>query len=520
MKDKMISLINNRLQKGYSIIEIMVTLVVVGAGLLAIVQLQSGLSKQVGDNKAKAEATAIAEARIEEMRNYTNQASTLAEFDIILVAGSNSTISGVNADFLREEIVTSIGDIKKVEVKVSWTDRNEEYNEVVVTSDIAYVATESYGQAAISYITTDSFSLPRGLATVGQGTVSDLSNNALETAESLNRRDGTREVVDGDNKYLLVGDKIVLTLANINCGGDPTKCDEGFTRIHGRVYIDKTSFINQGIEPLKSGAVDVIASNAAYCTRFYDPNNNDPLRYNKDGIIIGSRTISQITNVDSDTTGMTTPTDYEYFDYTCYVSRGWYGNIGVYFYYDPQNYCDNPESLACIDLIGGYQRATQSCLGDSSPEEPVADLDDATHEETYNTSSPFSNEAYRPEYALSTYRAYRGMIYTDITKPESIRSIGVRGDLELGFEPFDQGQNDFKPLHNFVISYINSNAVAKDCVEQPGNKVGPLRRPDSTAGTLFIGVPDDFVCLNPDKLDYSGLDYLADYCPMDPTTAP
>ena len=100
-----------QLEKGYSMIEVMLTLVVVGVGLLAIVQLQSSISGQVGDNKAKAEATSIAEARIEEIRNYTNEptALDLQKFKDEYLKDTDgqyvnaTTITGVNATFTRKE---------------------------------------------------------------------------------------------------------------------------------------------------------------------------------------------------------------------------------------------------------------------------------------------------------------------------------------------------------------------------------------------------------------------------------
>lgn len=469
MRANMIRLTNNGIQKGYSIIEVMLTLVVVGVGLLAIVQLQSGISTQVGDNKAKAEATAIAEARIEEMRNYTNQASSLADFQSILVASANTTINGVNADFVRQEAVTDIGDIKNIEITVAWTDRNNVSRNVVVTSEIAFVAAESFGQAAISYLTNDGFSLPRGIATIGEGTLSDLSGNKQVTPND----DGTQIVIDGNNKYLAVGEKIVLTMENV-C--DSGKCDEEFTRIHGRVYIDRATYPD-----LTVGQINLVASNAAYCTRIYN-SSNEPFYYEKDGnVSVSQKTdISLVTN--ASTTGNTTTVngDYDYFDYTCYVSRGWYGNIGVYVNESDENKFRN----------------IKVCMGD-----------------------PSTGNITLADYILQAYRAYRGMIYeTDDTSGDvissSIRSIGVAGGLELGLA--EESSNKFKPLDNFVVSLLPASAGDQACIDK-----GVLVRQDAEENKLFADVPDDFVCLNPNNIEnYDTAVYTAADCPFDPTDVP
>ena len=79
---------NRLLQKGASMIEVMLSLAVVGVGMLTVAHVQTGIFTQVGDNKARVEATVLAQARIEDMRNYTNLATNRTEFDVLLAAGN------------------------------------------------------------------------------------------------------------------------------------------------------------------------------------------------------------------------------------------------------------------------------------------------------------------------------------------------------------------------------------------------------------------------------------------------
>jgi len=240
MKATIVKRSNSSVQKGYSMIEVMLTLVVVGVGLLAIVQLQSSISGQVGDNKAKAEATSIAEARIEEIRNYTNEPKARdvekfkTEYLIATTDYTNATeVAGINATFTREERVSDKGNVRQISVRVSWKERTDTTRDVTVTSEIAYVPPLSSGQNSINYASSIDFTPPSGIAKPGEGDKQDLN---LPEGAFITNSDGTTEATDGTNKYLLDGNDIVLTLENADyTDADVNKCKDDFTRIKGRV---------------------------------------------------------------------------------------------------------------------------------------------------------------------------------------------------------------------------------------------------------------------------------------------
>ncbi|MGD9392291.1 MAG: prepilin-type N-terminal cleavage/methylation domain-containing protein [Chromatiales bacterium] len=476
----MIRTMNYRLVKGYSLLEVMLTLVVVGVGLLAIVQLQSGISGQVGDNKTKAEATTLAEARIETLRNYINEteygAKLLATSGFEDVPAGEYNAEGVNATFSMEESIAGGDEIREISVRVSWQDRNGSSEEVTVTSEIAYVSPAAAGQKALLYIRESDLSLPTGSAKPGEGSLPDADQKVV-----VDNDDGTREAVDGPDKYLLVGDDIQLVLENV-CNTDTGICEDDFTRLHGRVYIDRATYPD-----LTVGQVNVVASNAAYCTRIINT-ENEPILYDDDGNVIPEQRSFIVPLSNQSTTGMTTSlnADYEYFDYNCYVGSGWYGNIGVYI--------AEPDETR--------RRNIKVCMGD-----PV-------------------EEFALQEYVLSAYRSYRGMLYeTDANGaiPSSIRSIGVAGGLELGFEQTIGTENvKLRPVDNFVISLLPTSASDPACIDK-----GILVRNDALPldSGIFHLSPDDFVCLNnPQLADYglNGYDPAtavldAEACPYDPT---
>ena len=382
---------------------------------------------------------------------------------------------GVNATFSMQEAITGSDEIREVSVRVSWEGRTGASQEVTVTSEIAYVPPVSAGQKALLYNRSSDLNLPTGSAKPGEGTLPDAEDKIV-----VDNGDGIREAVDGTDKYLLVGDDIQLVLENV-CNSETKACEDDFTRLHGRIYIDRTTYPD-----LTVGQVNVVASNAAYCTRIINT-TNEPILYDDDGDVIPEQRsdIAPISNLS--TTGMTTANgDYEYFDYTCYVGSGWYGNIGVY-----------------ISEEETRRRSIKVCMGDPNDEYALQ------------------------EYVLSAYRAYRGMLYeTDANGaiPSSIQSIGVAGGLELGFEKTIGTDNvKLRPVDNFVISLLPTSASDPACIDK-----GILVRDDALPleSGIFHLSPDDFVCLNnPDRsVDYgldgynsATADLAAEICPYDPT---
>ena len=108
--------------KGIGLVEILITMFVLAVGVVGVAGLNSAISRQSLENKAQAEAQAIAQSRIEEVRNYTNEASTLDEFDglYLPIANGNSTpIPGINAAFTRTETIADSGEDKLFQVTVT-----------------------------------------------------------------------------------------------------------------------------------------------------------------------------------------------------------------------------------------------------------------------------------------------------------------------------------------------------------------------------------------------------------------
>ena len=168
----------------------------------------------------------------------------------------------------------------------------------------------------------------------------------------------------------------------------------------------------------------------------------------------------------------TTNGDYQYYNYRCYIGGGWHGNLGF------------------VTAPGAIQLTDKVCQGDPTAinawEEPV----------------------------IALRRSYRGMIQRTIAGVTRYYSHGIKDAAVM-------------TGHDYVFTSLAATQTAGSFCEG-FNK--PMTREDSDYGSLFEGVPTDFVCLNADNNGDGSPDYLdaydtslysaATYCPYDPTDPP
>lgn len=146
-------------QTGIGLIEVLITTIVVAVGLVAVASLQSDLLSGSGESKIRSEARALAERRIEELRNNIN----IGGYNAIAAGESTeSDIAGTNATFTRNTTITDVASFfagsgvrKNISVQVSWGAGGAEETVNVVTEmawtdpgDSAYLASSAGGSGA------------------------------------------------------------------------------------------------------------------------------------------------------------------------------------------------------------------------------------------------------------------------------------------------------------------------------------------------------------------------------------
>jgi Tfp pilus assembly protein PilV len=467
--------------QGFSIIEILVTLGVLTVGILGVATLNSVVTQQSFENKASTEALQIAESRIEEMRNYTGSITSETAFNTRyanITDGNSVSVTGTSTFFTRTETIVTSGNIKAIAVKVAWTDGDGEAQSVSVNTQLSYLAPRSVGDSALSSA-EPLVDAPTGRARLGDGTVPASATDSQLT----NNNDGTTLYNDGGaDLKLTVGSQIVLTLTDA-CqlsGGGTLSCT-GFVKIKGKIYIDTATQTQ-----LDPGEVFVVASDAAYCTRYYT--------------VSGAATA--ITN-STVTANATATGNYKYFDYTCYLGGGWHGNIGVL-------------------LAGGNTEQDKFCMGDP-------------------TSSLTSEDP-----IIAARRVYRGMLHKFKTVSaggmyyynDAGQQLQIEHTSTSSSTPrfYSQGIADATVLpvpesaqktHDFVIGKLNANLTAGTNCGGPTTSLNPsiMTRTDATisgvSGKLFDDMPVDFICLNTYLDSYDDGEYGHDSsCPYNPSDPP
>jgi len=261
--------------RGISLVEVLVTMAVMGTGLLAVASFQSGLLTSSGTSKASTEALAFAQARIEKFRNFkiadNDLVTNRSEFDLVFAdsngsyvfdtfddgqGGSTTTYQGNNANFTRKyQITGGNGEEKAILVVVDWSNRQGEAQNVTLNTEINWKAPRLVGDLSLEGRGSKLPSM-KGRAHLGDGI---LPQNVTTTLNG----DGTALYDDGTGDLkLVVGNTIVLTLENA-CQPNGGNCID-FAKIKGRVFIDGSSTPTPAL-----GNVYVAASGAAYCHRYY-----------------------------------------------------------------------------------------------------------------------------------------------------------------------------------------------------------------------------------------------------------
>jgi Tfp pilus assembly protein PilV len=447
---------------GFSVIEILVVVAILGFGLLAVAKLHTTMVANSAENKARHEALAIANSRLDELRNYSGAVTSRDEFETAYAATAgyvnNTGFAGNIAQYERTERITQDGTVRTLVVQVNWTDETGNPQFVELNSNLSWQNPRSSSDF-LSKLNDPLVDSATGRARLGDGLLED-------DAPTTSNDDGT-EIYDAGNGDLglVSGDQIVLTLEDACVNGS---CID-FVTIDGRIYIDRATQ-----DTLSPGDIFIQASDAAFCQRYFIADKGD-----KDN------TVDVVQVTDTTTTVLSTANgDYDYFEYRCYVGGGWHGNIGIL-------------------LAGGVAQNDKICLGD-----PVS---------TNGWEEP--EISIRRSYRGMLYKIVNDSVETFVDSEGVTRtryySQGVADAVAIPAAG--------EPSHDFVISKMSSRRTTGDnCISQ-GVMVRPDSMVSGVPGAMFAGMPTDFVCFNSeDILDtYDPAQFGADdFCPYDPTDPP
>ena len=151
-------------QKGFSLVEVMITFLILAFGLLALAKFQGVLTTQGAIAKQQGDALTIAKDTLDQWRHFGVLDATtgkVAYADIATQSAQVVTVNGINYTVNRtvmEEQVYPNPEYKKLEVTVTWTDRTGTDHSVLLTSIISKVDPALSGSSMID--TSGGFIVP------------------------------------------------------------------------------------------------------------------------------------------------------------------------------------------------------------------------------------------------------------------------------------------------------------------------------------------------------------------------
>lgn len=128
-------------ENGQTLIETLVTLVVIAIGVIALIRFQNYLSYDNSLSQQKADATTIAQSQIESIRDYQVLNNTSGYSSYQNIASGSSTVTGTTTTYTVNWTITSVTNptYKRIDVTVSWTDRRGTAQSVRLISNVAGV---------------------------------------------------------------------------------------------------------------------------------------------------------------------------------------------------------------------------------------------------------------------------------------------------------------------------------------------------------------------------------------------
>lgn len=115
-----------KLVSGYSLVEVLITVLVVSIGIIGLIRFQTYLGYDDSLSQQRATAVTLATSQIETLSDYQVLTAQTGYVDYASIAsGSSTTTSGGASYTITWTVTPSTTPLyKQIDVVVSWTDRN------------------------------------------------------------------------------------------------------------------------------------------------------------------------------------------------------------------------------------------------------------------------------------------------------------------------------------------------------------------------------------------------------------
>lgn len=215
-------------QRGFTLIEALIALVILAGGLLAMFRFHGTSIEVTGETKNRAAATALAQAKLEELRAFT----TAGGYSARMVNGSEVNLASTDyagvayaATFTRAWVVTPTAnpDVNQVAVTVTWPRRDNVAGSVMLSAIVAKADPQGGAEEIASAIENGGSSAPGDWPPGGSGgspdvvvTEEDASGNAILDANGDPILDANGDPVVAVTYDLLFGGSFTTTNATLD----------------------------------------------------------------------------------------------------------------------------------------------------------------------------------------------------------------------------------------------------------------------------------------------------------------
>lgn len=401
--------VNPRQQQGLALIEAMVAFMVVAVGVIGVLKINASLLAGTGLSKARAEAIALAQDRLERARDFNLQTACT---DTSLDTPAEESVNGINEAFTVLSTFTNndTDGWKDVSICVRWRSgscaANTPGDRVLLNSRVACTGTGTsaqIGHGGSQDINGGFLKTPAGRATTG--TNIDYTEQSGDTqvgdtdttykTKTIRRSNGDLILVSTDtNKILLITKKLACE------GAAPD-----YSTIRGKILLQSS-----GSNPIIPAAnLFPLISEGAVCR-------------------------IDTTSIPTNKYPSTGSTEYFWADYKCFVGAEWWGNIGV----------------VSTEGGNGDTVAKRACTGNSA-------------------NTKITNNIYSKHPQLSGSRAYRGYRVNaqDSTTIETVgigetNTVDAACSVSEGRTVYTNTSQHFAN-HNFAVWTINGTIDDAKC---------------------------------------------------------
>lgn len=400
---------NPRKQQGLALIEAMVAFMVVGVGVLGVLKINSTLLAGTGQSKARAEAVALAQERLERARDFNLQTACA---DPALDTPAEEAIAGINEAYTVTTTFTNLDTVgwKDVSICVRWRAgscaANQPGDRVLLNSRLACSGmgtSAQIGQGGSQSRNGGFLKTPAGRATTG--TNIDYTSEAGDTQVGSTDTTFKTKTIRRDNGDLILvstdTNKILLITRKLSCENEAP----AYSTIRGKILLE-----SQGGSPIIPTAnLFPLISEGAVCR--LDTTSISTNKYPSSGT-----------------------TEYFWADYKCFVGAEWWGNIGV----------------VSTEGGNGDTVAKRACTGNSA-------------------GATLSNNIYSKHPQLSGSRAYRGYRVNaqDDTIIETVgigetNTVNSACSISAGRTVYNNTSQHFAN-HHFAVWTINGTISDTQC---------------------------------------------------------